>query len=174
MTLNAFLTGITENSPLLVAIAIIVWLSLPQLAERFAIIGKLLKPLSKRWREKAARLESERRQVALEEAKKLAAAAMAEMTPPDVSRMEARLKKLDEQLDIVQDGENLLRAYVIYDELWHFHDDRNAARRGRPPTDRLTFDSFETKWRGGWRPFDHDGRLVDDGSGEDGERLSDG
>lgn len=157
MTVDKFLSGLLENVPLFAATLIIVWLSLPQLAERFTLIGKLLKPLSRRWREKADRLEKQRREMAMAEAKKLAVAAMREMTPPDV-------KKIQERLERVEDDEDMLRSFVIYDELWHFHDDHNEARRGRTPAQRLPFDTFEDKWRAGWRPFDGAGRLVDDGT----------
>lgn len=149
------LAGAAAEAPFILATAIIVWLSLPQLAERFAVIGKLLRPLSKRWREKAAKLDAQRDAVAMEQAKKLAAAAMKEMTPPDVRKMEDRLAH-------VEDAEDMLRAFVIYDELWHFHDDHNEARRGRKPALRLAFDTFEEKWQKGWRPFDEQGRYTGD------------
>lgn len=125
--------------------------------QRFAIIGKLLRPLSRRWRDKAERLEAARHEAAMVEARKLAVAAMQEMTPPDV-------RKLTDRLIRVEDAEELLRAFVIYDELWHFKDDHNEARQGRIPAHRITFDLFEQKWHQGWRPFDDDGRLVDDGT----------
>lgn len=156
-TLDKALTGVLEQAPFIIALAIICWLSLPQLAERFAIIGKLLRPLSRRWRDKAERLEAARHEAAMVEARKLAVAAMQEMTPPDV-------RKLTDRLIRVEDAEELLRAFVIYDELWHFKDDHNEARQGRIPAHRITFDLFEQKWHQGWRPFDDDGRLVDDGT----------
>lgn len=155
--LDKALTGFLDQAPFITALAIILWLSLPQLAERFAIIGKLLRPLSRRWREKSERLEAQRHEVAMIEARKLAVAAMQEMTPPDV-------RKLLDRLNRVEDAEELLRAFVIYDELWHFKDDHNEARQGRIPAHRITFDLFEQKWHQGWRPFDDDGRLVDDGT----------
>jgi hypothetical protein len=164
MTLDKLVLGIIDQVPLLVAIVIIVWLSLPQLAERFETISKLLRPLSRRWREKAERLDAERRQVALDEAKKLAAAAIKEMTPPDVTEMERRMARISLQLRTVEDAEDCLRAYVIFDELWHFKDDHNEARSGRVPQIRMAFDLFELKWKAGWRPFDEEGKLVDDGS----------
>jgi hypothetical protein len=161
MTADKFLTGLLDQAPLLGATAIIVWLSLPQLAERFVIIGKLLKPLSRRWREKAARLAAQQDAAALQKARELAALAMREMTPPDVVKMEERLMR-------VEDAEDMLRAFVIYDELWHFHDDHNEARRGRKPAHRMAFDTFEEKWKAGWRPFDERGQYTGDlGAGGD-------
>lgn len=159
MKLEDFLVGLIDQMPLIAAIIIIVWLALPQLAERFVIVGKAVRPLSRRWREKAARLEAQRRAVALEEAKKLAVAAMKEMTPPDVRRIQERLGR-------VEDAEDMLRAFVIYDELWHFRDDHNEARRGRRPAHRMPFDTFEEKWKAGWRPFDGDGRFTGDDAGD--------
>lgn len=156
-TLDQILVDLADNMPVILLFLVVLWMSLPQLAERFEIVGKLLKPLSKRWRDKAARIEKQRREVAMEEARKLASAAMQEMTPPDV-------RKLVERLNRVEDAEDLLRAFVIYDELWHFKDDHNEARRGRLPADRMSFDTFEDKWKAGWRPFDATGKLVDDGT----------
>ncbi len=77
------------------------------------------------------------------------------MTPPDVRKMEERLLH-------IEDVEEMLKAFVIYDELWHFHDDHNEARRGRKPAHRLPFDLFEKKWGTGWRPFDEGGRYTGD------------
>lgn len=158
-TLDKVLSGLVDQTPFIIASAIVLWLSLPQLAERFEIIGKLLRPLSKRWREKAERLDKERHEVAMVEARKLAQAAMQEMTPPDV-------RKVLDRLNRVEDAEDMLRAFVIYDELWHFKDDHNEARQGRTPAHRISFDTFEKKWQRGWRPFDDAGHLVDDGTGE--------
>lgn len=167
LTADQLLLDLVDNLPVIVLLGIIVWLSLPQLAERFAIIGRFIRwtGLSQRWKEKAERLEKQRRDAAMEEARKLAAAAMREMTPPDVRRMEEGLRRLGDKLAVVADAEDMLRAYVIYDELWHFHDDLDEARRGRRPAHRMPIEVFETKWKSGWRPFDDDGRLVDDGSG---------
>jgi hypothetical protein len=164
--IDELLIELANQSPVIVLVLIIIWLSLPTLAERFAIIGKLVKPLSKRWREKAEKLERQQNEHALTLARQLARQAMQEMTPPDVAEMERRMKRMDDTLDLVQDAENLLRAYVIYDELWHFHDDHSEARRGRVPAHRIAFDTFEEKWKQGWRPFDDAGKLVDDGSGD--------
>lgn len=161
------LVDVVDNLPVIVLLGIVVWLSLPQLAERFTIIGRFIRwtGLSKRWKDKAARLEKQRRDAAMEEARKLAAAAMREMTPPDVRRMEEGLRRLGDKFDVLEDSEAMLRAYVIYDELWHFHDDLDEARRGRRPAHRMPIEAFEQKWKSGWRPFDDAGRLVDDGSG---------
>jgi hypothetical protein len=164
VTLDALLLKLADQWPLIAVLAIVAWLSLPQLAERFAIIGKLSRPLSRRWREKAERLETQRKATVIEEARRLAAAAMKEMTPPDVAEMERRMQRLDKRLETVQDAEDMLRAFVIYDELWHFRDDHDEARRGHRPVTRMAFDTFEAKWQDGWRPFDDNGKLVDDGS----------
>lgn len=150
-----FLAKVTENAPFFVLLVVVVWMSLPQLAERFEIIGKLLKPLSVRWREKAERLERQRREAEERRAQEIAAAALKEMTPPDVRKMEERLLH-------VEDVEEMLKAFVIYDELWHFHDDHNEARRGRKPAHRMPFDRFELRWKAGWRPFDESGRYTGD------------
>ena len=53
MTLDQFLVDVLRNSPVLGATALFVWLSLPQLAERFAIVAKLMKPFSKKARQAA-------------------------------------------------------------------------------------------------------------------------
>lgn len=165
MTVNELVAGIVDQAPLLAATAAIIWLSLPQLAERFVIIGKVLSPLSRRWREKAARLAAQQDEAAMKKARELAAAAMKEMTPPDVRKLEDRLIR-------VEDAEDLLKAFVIYDELWHFHDDHNEARRGRTPAHRMSFDTFEERWQQGWRPFDERGRYTG-GDGLDADLPSD-
>lgn len=158
MTLNELLEGVVDQWPLLAVLAVVVWLSLPQIAERYEIVRKLVGPLSKRWQEKAEQQASERRAVWMQEGKTLVAAAIKEMTPRDVKRMEERLER-------VEDAEEMLKQFVIYDELWHFQDDHNEARHGRRPAHRMTFDVFESKWQQGWRPFDDDGKFVDDGAG---------
>lgn len=164
MTLDELLAKLVDQVPLFVVFLIVVWLSLPQLAERFAIIEKVAGPLLKRQKAKVAQREKERRRASLETARQDVKLILQELTPPDVKRMEERQKRLERQLDDVEDAENMMRAYVIYDELWHFHDDHDAARRGEIPAKRITFDRFEQKWKRGWRPFDDDGRLVDDGT----------
>lgn len=168
MTVDKILTGVADQAPLFVVVIIVVWLSLPQLAERFDTIAKLAAPLLKRQRAKQEDREKERREAALEQARIDVRMVLQELTPPDQKRVNQLISELGEQLDRVQDGENMLRAFVIYDELWHFHDDFNEARQGRKPAKRFSFDTFETKWKKGWRPFDDDGRLVDDGTGPDG------
>ncbi len=165
MTIDKWLTAISDQAPLLVVIVIVVWLSLPQLADRFETIAKLAAPSLKKQQAKQALREKERRRMSLETAREDVKLILKELTPPDVARMEDRQKRLERQLDSVEDAENMLRAYVIYDELWHFHDDHDAARRGETPANRITFDRFEQKWKKGWRPFDDDGRLIDDGTG---------
>lgn len=172
MTINKVLEGLYDNSPIIGSALIIIWLSLPQLAERFVVIGKMVAPLSRRWRDKAERIEAARREGVLVEAKRLAAIAMQEMTPPDVVEMARRLARFAETLESVQDAEDLLRAFVIYDELWHFHDDHNEARRGRPPAHRMSFDAFEAKWKEGWRPFDERGKYTGD-AGPEGDLPND-
>lgn len=164
MTFDDLLNATLDEAPFFVAVAIIVWLSAPQLAERFTLIGKLLRPLSKRWQEKSAQLEAQRRTETISELRTLALEVIKEIAPPDVKRMEDRMAGLGKRLDRAEDAEELLRAFVIYDELWHFNDDANEARHGRRPQVRMTFDVFEEKWREGWRPFDEHGRLVDDGT----------
>lgn len=165
-TLNDVLEKAADQAPLLVVVVIIVWLSLPQLAERFDVIARLAAPLLRKQQAKVEEREKERRRVALETAREDVRLVLAELTPPDVKRMEDRQKRLERQLDDIEDAENMLRAYVIYDELWHFHDDHDAARKGEVPAQRISFDQFEQKWKKGWRPFDREGRLVDDGIGE--------
>lgn len=167
MTLDDVLAVAADEAPLVLVVAIVFWLSLPQLAERFEIVAKLAGPVLRKQKVKAAAREKERRRVSLETARQDVKLILQELTPPDVARMEERQKRLERQLDSVEDAENMLRAYVIYDELWHFHDDHDAARRGETPSKRITFDRFEQKWKGGWRPFDGDGRLVDDGTSDE-------
>lgn len=157
MTVDDVLVAAADQWPLIAVLAVVLWLSLPQLAERYAIIRKLVGPWSRRWQARTARIESERRAMWMEEGKTLVSAAIKEMTPRDIRSMEDRLER-------VEDSEDMLRAFVIFDELWHFSDDHNEARHGRRPAHRMTFDTFEAKWKQGWRPFDDHGRLVDDGS----------
>ncbi len=159
MTVNDLLIATADQWPLFAVLAVVLWLSLPQLAERYEVVRKMVGPLSRRWKERAEKQQAQRRAVWMEEGKVLVSAAIKEMTPRDVKAMERRLER-------VEDAEDMLRAFVIYDELWHFNDDHNEARHGRRPAHRMTFDSFEQKWHQGWRPFDDDGRLVDDGSGD--------
>ncbi len=165
MTIEKLLAGLVDQAPLVGTVAMVIWLSLPQLAERFEIIGKALKPLSKRWRDKADRLAKQQEEAATRKAEELAAAAMKRMTPPDALKMEQRLVR-------VEDAEDMLRAFVIYDELWHFRDDHNEARRGRKPAHRMSFDTFEEQWQSGWRPFDERGKYTGD-TGADGELPND-
>lgn len=160
--LDKLLIDLADQAPVIVLVIIVIWLSLPTLAERFTIIGKLLRPLSRRWRQKAAALAEQQKAEALRMARELAKQAMAEMTPPDYAAMQKRLDRYDETLERVQDAEALLRAFVIYDELWHFHDDRAQARHGRIPSTRIPFDMFEERWQKGWRPFDDEGHLIAD------------
>ncbi len=168
MTLDKILSEAANQAPLFFVVIIVVWLSLPQLAERFDTIAKLAAPLLKKQRKKQEDREKERREAALEQARRDVRMVLQELTPPDQKRVNELIDELGKQLDRVQDGENMLRAFVIYDELWHFHDDINEARQGRKPAKRFSFDTFESKWKQGWRPFDDDGRLVDDGTGPNG------
>lgn len=158
MTVNDLLLATADQWPLFAVLAVVLWLSLPQLAERYEIIRKLVGPLSARWKKQAEKRQEQRRAVWMEEGKALVVAAISQMTPRDVKALEQRLER-------VEDAEDMLRSYVIYDELWHFNDDHNEARHGRRPAHRLAFDVFEEKWKRGWRPFDDDGQLVDDGLG---------
>lgn len=172
MSVDEFLIKIADQAPWFVIVLIVIWLSLPSLAERFAIVGKLVGPLSKKWREKAERLERERRDFALKEARREVQAVMKELTPPDIRRMEQSQNRLAQRLMWVEDSEDMLKAFVTYDELWHFHDDNNEARRGRRPAHRMSFESFETKWKQGWRPFDNRGQYTGD-TGSQGELPND-
>lgn len=79
MTLEKLLAGLLENSPVIGSTLLIVWLSLPQLAERFEFIAKALRPFSKKWRaqtvaaDKAAQEKAELdRQKLLAEAQSIA------------------------------------------------------------------------------------------------------
>ena len=72
MTVDKFLTGALDEAPFIIATTIILWLSLPQLAERFEIINKILRPLSRRWREKADQLDAQRRSANIKELRELA------------------------------------------------------------------------------------------------------
>lgn len=159
MTLNDFLVATADQWPLFAVLAVMAWLSLPQLSERYEIIRKMVGPLSRRWKVRADKQQAQRRAVWMEEGKALVAAAITEVTPKDVLMMEKRLER-------VEDKEEMFRQFVIYDELWHFNDDHNEARHGRRPAQRISFDTFEDKWKLGWRPFDDDGKLVDDGTGD--------
>lgn len=53
MTLEVAVVDVLRNLPVIGSTLLILWLSLPQLAERFAIIAKLLGPFSKRARQRA-------------------------------------------------------------------------------------------------------------------------
>lgn len=159
MTSNELLVKLADQAPWIIVLLIVFWLSLPQLAERFTIIAKVFRPFLKRWQERAEALENQRRKDALETAREDVRLVLKELTPPDAAKMEARLSGLE-------DAEAMLRAYVIYDELWHFHDNLDDVRRGNKPARRLSFETFEGKWMKGWRPFDDNGRFIDDGTGE--------
>ncbi|MCV7226041.1 hypothetical protein [Mycolicibacterium komossense] len=133
-----------ENAPLWVLIAAIIWLKLPDWAERFAIVGRLLEPLSKRWQEKAARNERNRREVMEAEARRLA---------PDYAEMERRLKRMDIRLRLVEKSNEVNEAFIRYDADWHFNDEMAAV--GRPecvPAPRISHSQFERQYREGWRP----------------------
>lgn len=53
MTFEQFLVDVLRNSPVLVSSLLILWLSLPQLAERFTVVGKILAPFSKKSKQRA-------------------------------------------------------------------------------------------------------------------------
>ncbi|WP_229482252.1 hypothetical protein, partial [Mycolicibacterium mageritense] len=63
-TLDQVLIAVADNLPVIGLLAINLWLSLPQLAERFTLIGRFIRwtGLSRRWKEKAAKLESQQRE----------------------------------------------------------------------------------------------------------------
>ena len=55
--IDKLLATLLENSPVIGSTLLIIWLSLPQLAERFEFISKALRPFSKKWREQNAAAE---------------------------------------------------------------------------------------------------------------------
>jgi hypothetical protein len=141
---DKWISQILDQAPVWVLIVAIIWLKLPEWAERFAIIGRLVKPFSKRWREKAQRLETERQQLAKAEARRLA---------PDYAEMERRLGRMDVRLRLLEDMNEVNEAFIRYDADWHFDDEMAAV--GRPecaPAVRLHHGRFEQLYRDGWRP----------------------
>lgn len=142
--IDKFISNLLDQAPLWVLVLAIIWLKLPDWAERFTIVGRLVKPLSKRWRDKAARIARERKELALAEARRLA---------PDYAEMERRLARMDVRLKLVEQSNEINEAFIRYDADWHFDDEMAAV--GRPdctPAPRLHHGEFERLYREGWRP----------------------
>lgn len=141
---DKLLTDLLDQAPLWVLVLAIIWLKLPDWAERFTIVGRLVRPFSKRWRAKAARLARERKEAIDAEAARLA---------PDYAEMERRLGRMDVRLRLLEQANEINEAYIRYDADWHFDDEMAAV--GRPdckPAPRLHHGEFERLYRGGWRP----------------------
>lgn len=143
--IDNLIAKVLDQAPMWLLIAAIIWLKLPDWAERFTIVGKLVKPLSKRWRDKAEKLARERKELAKAEARRQA---------PDYAEMERRLGRMDVRLRVVELANEINEAYIRYDADWHFNDEMAAV--GRPdcePAPRMQHGQFERLYRDeNWRP----------------------
>lgn len=140
---------------MLLAIAVVVFLAytLPRLAEASEAVARLLGPIGRYWRDRGLDRAERHRSEVQREAKQLAKQIVAEVTPPDYAEMGRRLSNMDTRIKILEESDRIHRAYIIYDEHWHFDDEMAAVRHPEcTPAPRYTFDQFRDKWRDGWRP----------------------
>lgn len=140
---------------LLLILAIVVFLAytLPRIAEASEAAAKLLGPIGRYWRERGLTRAEQHRAEVQREARQLAKAIVAEVTPPDYAEMERRLANMDRRIKVLEESDQIQRAYIIYDENWHFADEMAAVRNPEcTPAPRYTFDQFKERWRQGWRP----------------------
>jgi hypothetical protein len=162
---DAVLGALADRFPFLVLVVVVIWLSLPQLAERYAIVAKIVGPLARRWKRKAdkraADVEDRHKAEVRKEAKVLAQEMIGQVAAaPDYAEMERRLERMDsaqkraeDRIKRLEQSDEIQRAYIAYDADWHFDDEMAAV--GKPdcePADRLPFERFKALYREGWRP----------------------
>lgn len=61
-----------------------------------------------------------------------------------------RYERLDKRLERAELNVEIMSAFIVYDEDYHFHEARVAAAEGRSVRERLTFDQFARKYRADW------------------------
>ncbi|AJA43330.1 hypothetical protein VC60_gp29 [Mycobacterium phage Sbash] len=150
------LTLISQLPPwILLALAALVLLAyaLPRIAEASASLAKLMGPIGRYWRNRGLRRAAERDAELQAEARELAKQIVAEVTPPDYAEMGRRLANMERRVVSLEESDQIQRAFIVYDEEWHFNDALSAV--GRPdcaPAPRLTHNQFKRLWRAGWRP----------------------
>ncbi|OCB43951.1 hypothetical protein A5721_22950 [Mycobacterium vulneris] len=139
----------------LLAVAILVLLAytLPRIAEASSTLAKLMGPIGRYWRKRGLLRAAERDAELQKEAKELAKQIVAEVTPPDYAEQGRQLANMDRRVKTLEESDQIQRAFIVYDEEWHFNDALSAV--GRPdcaPAPRLTHNQFKKHWRAGWRP----------------------
>ncbi|AII28178.1 hypothetical protein VC74_gp30 [Mycobacterium phage Sparky] len=140
---------------LVVAVLVLIAYTLPRIAEASSTLAKLMGPIGRYWRRRG-RVRAQERDAELQaEAKELAKLIVQEVTPPDYAEMGRRLANMERRVLSLEESDQIQRAFIVYDEEWHFNDALSAV--GRPdcaPAPRLTHNQFKRYWRAGWRPGD--------------------
>ena len=140
---------------LVVAVVVLLAYTLPRIAEASASLAKLMGPIGRYWRKRGLLRAEERDAELQKEAKELAKQIVAEVTPPDYAEMGRRLGNMERRVKSLEESDQIQRAFIVYDEEWHFNDALAAV--GRPdcaPAPRMTHNQFKRLWRDGWRPGD--------------------
>jgi hypothetical protein len=142
-----FLAGLGSDWIFVIGVVYIVWLVLSKGAQTVTAISDALGPAGRvmvgiRDRRRKKRVDDANR-----EAEYLALA---------ISTRSPEYLDLKERFDEVGRALRIMRAFIVYDEDWHFRDQRDDAAAGRTVGPRLCFDDFAEKFAAGWRPGSED------------------
>ena len=77
--------------------------------------------------------------------------------PADYDAVKVQLKNVISRVEELEQQNQALRGFIIYDEEWHFKEALMYAKLGiTPPTNgheaHISWDVFVERWKGGWRP----------------------
>lgn len=107
-----------------------------KIAKYVPIVGRALRARGERREQKAAERVTE--------------AVIAQIEPPDYA---AKVDRLEERIDALEQRDDVASAWRIFDSLWHEEDEMERIEKGHPIKPRLTYRDFAAKYYAGERYF---------------------
>lgn len=123
-------------------------LVLEKVAQSSDSIAKILGPVG-RWTRRNFEKRSARHIKDVEnELARLALEVVNQITPADYAVVKTQLEHVVERLDALESENRLLRAFIVYDEKWHWHDNLRDVGDDRPSSDWMDFETFRDQRQG--------------------------
>lgn len=121
---------IGDNWVGVIVIIYVAALIVTKLAEARSGFAALLGPLGT-WIQNGRDRRTERlKKERIEDVEKLVLKMKDKLLPPDYESLKRQVDTLSFDMSLLRHSNNSLRAYVLYDEEWHFHQARDEAQHG--------------------------------------------
>jgi hypothetical protein len=139
-----------------VTAVIVIWLVVTRIVETSEGAAKILGPLGRNISNSVKNREARYRADVAEQAKTIALDVLPKVSQPtDYGVVKEQLTNVMDRVTDLEIENRAMRAFIIFDEEWHFRFDLLAVSQGvayAELPERISWTEFLAKWKAGWRP----------------------